>query len=235
MLRIAICDDEPEQVALLKNHVVRALFHMDMDARISDFNSEDALLAGCRAGEGFEIIFLDIALADRNGIDTAKLIRELDRKALVVFVTGNASFMQKGYEARAFRYLVKPATEEMIEDVIRQAVREIQLAGDDYICFKENGDEVKVDLSDIIYFEAQNHRLSLICANANHSFYGRIGDVEHKLSPKGFVRCQKGYLVNALHIRRIGKSQILLDNGRTIPVSSNYLRRTKDTFLSVVR
>lgn len=174
-------------------------------------------------------------MADINGIDTAKLLREHDRKALVIFITGSTDFLQKGYEARAFRYLVKPATESMIEEVMKQALREMQLIDHDCISFKEKGEEIRVDISDIIYFEAQNHRIHLACANATHSFYGRIGEIEQRLSGLGFVRCQKGYLVNAVRIRRIGKSQILLDNGRTIPVSSNYLRRTKDTFLSVVR
>lgn len=235
MFRIAICDDELEQIEFIRELIVRVLFHLNLDANIAGFTSGEALLRSYQSGEGFEIIFLDISLADDNGIDTAKLIREQDRKSLIIFVTGSTRYLQKGYEARAFRYLVKPATEAMIEEVLRQALREMQLIERDSICFKEKGEDIRVDLSDIIYFEAQNHKLSLICSNSTHHFYGRIGEVERRLSEKGFVRCQKGYLVNAVRIRRIGKSLILLDNGKTIPVSSNYLRQTKDTFISVVR
>lgn len=235
MLRLAICDDEPEQIEVLKNHIIRVLFRFDIEATMAAFTAADALLDECRAGKGFELIFLDIALAGKNGIEAAKLIRELDRKALVVFVTGSTGYLMQGYEARAFRYLVKPVTEAMMEDVMRQAMREMQLIECDSICFREKGEEIRVDLNDIIYFEAQNHRIFLACSNATHSFYGRIGEIEKRLSEKGFVRCQKGYLVNAARIRRIGRSQVLLDNGCTLPVSSNYLRRTKDTFLTVLR
>lgn len=238
MLRIAICDDEPEQVELLKNHIIRILFHMDMDADIFAFTSGEALLKSCGAGSGFEIIFLDIKLNkpnERNGIETAKLIHERDRRALVVFVTGRAEYMQKGYEARAFRYLLKPASETVIEEVLRQALKEIQVTQRGSFTFREKAGETKVDIDDIIYFEAQNHRLRLVCTNATHGFYGRIGDIERQLSGRGFVRCQKGFLVNALHIRRIGKEGILLDSGSVLPVSSYYLRQTRDTFISVLR
>ena len=235
MLRIAICDDEPEQIEILKNHIIRVLFRLNMDAPITAFGSGEALLAYCKAGQGFEMIFLDISMANINGIDTAKLIHERDRKALVVFVTGSADYLQKGYEARAFRYLIKPATEAMIEDVLKQALRELQLIGHDFITIKEKGEEIRVDLSDIVYFEAQNHKLYLVCTSASHNYYGRIGELEKLLAGKGFVRCQKGFLVNAIRIRRIGSTEILLDNGMRIPVSSNYLRKTKDTFLTIVR
>lgn len=235
MLRIAICDDEPEQIVLLKNHIIRILFRLDMDADIFEFTSGDALLKNSGAGQGFEVIFLDIKMKDNNGIETAKQIHEQDRKALVIFVTGRTEYMQMGYEARAFRYILKPASEPTIEEVIRQALKEIQLSERGCFRFKEKGGETRVDINDIIYFEAQNHRLNVICAKAVHSFYGRISDIEKQLSGKGFVRCQKGFLVNAVHIRRIGKTGILLDNGSMLPVSSNYLRQTKDTFISVLR
>jgi two-component system, LytTR family, response regulator LytT len=235
LFRLAICDDEPEQIEVLKSHIIRVLFRFDIEATIAAFTGAEALLEECRAGRGFELIFLDIALAGENGIEAAKLIRGLDRKALVVFVTGSSGYLMQGYEARAFRYLVKPATEEMMEDVMRQAIREMQLIESDSICFRENGEDIRVDLADIIYFEAQNHRVFLACSNATHNFYGRIGEIEKRLSGKGFVRCQKGYLVNAVRIRRIGKLQVLLDNGSTLPVSSNYLRQRKDTFLTVLR
>jgi two-component system, LytTR family, response regulator LytT len=235
LLRLAICDDEPEQIEVLEENIVRILFRMDIDADIAKFTSGKALLDSCSSGKGYELIFLDISLVDTNGIDAAKLLHVRDRKALVVFVTGSADYLQRGYEARAFRYLLKPATEETIEDVLKQAFKEIQVLGRDCISFKEKGADVKVETEDIIYFEAQNHRIFLICANATHSFYGRIGDIEMRLKGKGFVRCQKGYLVNALRIRRIGKSEIMLDNGTTLPVSANYLRQTKDTFISVLR
>jgi two-component system, LytTR family, response regulator LytT len=115
------------------------------------------------------------------------------------------------------------------------ALTEMQINEQGCIRIKEKGEEVRVDLGDIVYFEAQNHKINLICANATHNFYGRLGELEQMLADKGFVRCQKGYLVNASRIRRIRRSEVLLDNGRTLPMSANYLRQTKDTFLSAMR
>lgn len=234
-MRIAICDDEPEQVEILREYLIRALFRMNMDMRISTFTEGRRLVESVRAGEGFEIVFLDIRLRDMNGIDAAKRIREKDRNALVIFVSGRTDFVLKGYEARAFRYIVKPVSERVIGDVMSNALQELQLDERGGIVFREKGESVKVDLGDIVYFESQNHRINLVCSNATHIFYGRMRDLESRLAGKGFVRCQRGYLVNAIRIRRIRKTEVLLDNGRTLPMSSNYLRRTKDTFISALR
>jgi DNA-binding LytR/AlgR family response regulator len=235
MLRIAICDDEPEQIEILRGYLVRISFRLNMEMRIAHFSSALSLLESFGNEEGYEIVFLDIRLPDINGIEAAKRIRERDRKVLVVFVSGRTDYILKGYEARAFRYIVKPVTEQMMADVVIKALQEIQLDEMGGISFREKGEHVKVSLDDIIYFEAQNHKINLICANASHNFYGRIGELERKLSDKGFVRCQKGYLVNANRIRRIRRAEVLMDNGRTLPMSANYLRQTKDTFISALR
>jgi two-component system response regulator LytT len=235
LMRIAICDDEPGQIEIVREYLVRVMFRMNMDMRVSTFTEGRKLVESVGVGEGYEIIFLDIRLRDMNGIDAAKLIREKDRNTLIVFVSGRTDYILKGYEARAFRFIVKPVSERVIADVMSKALQEMQLDGHGGLVFREKGEDVKVDLGDIVYFESQNHRINLVCSNATHIFYGRMRDIESRLSGKGFVRCQRGYLVNAIRIRRIRKTEVLLDNGRTLPMSSNYLRRTKDTFISALR
>lgn len=235
MLRLAICDDEKEQIELLREHLLRAMFRLNMDMNISVFTAGEALLAAINGGVGFDILFLDIKLKDLSGIDVAKQIRERDRKALVVFVSGRLDYILKGYEARAFRYIVKPVNEAVIADVMNQALRELQVDDHSSIRFREKGEIVRTNLNDIVYFEAQNHRIMAVCTNEKHCFYGRLGDLENRLSDRGFVRCQKGYLVNAVRIRRIGKAEILLDNGTYIPLSSNFVKSTRDKFIMALR
>lgn len=139
MLRVAICDDEPEQIEILRGHLVRVSFRMNMEMRISHFSSAGELLESIRGDAGYEIIFLDIRLPDINGIEAAKRIREKDRKALVVFVSGRTDYILKGYEARAFRYILKPVTEPVIADVVSKALREIQVDESGGISFRKKG------------------------------------------------------------------------------------------------
>jgi DNA-binding LytR/AlgR family response regulator len=235
LIRIAICDDEPEQIEILREYLVRIQFRLNLDMLLSTFTEGRMLVGSIGAGEGYEIVFLDIRLRDMNGIEAAKRIRENDRNTLIVFVSGRTDYILKGYEARAFRFIVKPISESVIADVLNKAILEMQLNERGGIRFRENGENVKVDLGDIVYFESQNHKINVVCSNSTHMFYGRLRDIEKSLSDKGFVRCQKGYLVNAIRIRRIRKSEVMMDNGRTLPMSSNYLRQTKDTFISALR
>ena len=219
----------------MRDHLVRALFKLNMDIEIISHTSGAALLETMACGRGADIIFLDIRLGDSNGIDIAKRIREINKNVLIIFVTGRMDYIFKGYEVRAFRYVVKPVSLETVTNVLLQALKELQVNETGSIRFREKGEIVRVDLADIIYFEAQNHRVNAVCASSAHCFYGRLGELETRLADKGFARCQKGYLVNAVHIRRIGKSDILLDNGGTIPLSSNFSKNTKDKFITALR
>ncbi len=56
----------------------------------------------------FDLIFMDIELPYRNGMDVVKQIREKDKKVIVVFVTNMAQYAVKGYEVDAFDFIVKP-------------------------------------------------------------------------------------------------------------------------------
>ncbi len=61
-----------------------------------------------------DIIILDINLPDKNGIEFATLIREIDSKVRILISTAytNTEFMLKAIELDITRYLVKPVTNE---------------------------------------------------------------------------------------------------------------------------
>lgn len=235
MLRLAICDDEREQIELLREYLVGAMFRLNLDMDISVFMSGAALLEAAKVGQVADILFLDIKLADSNGIAVANCIREKDRKTLIIFVSGRLDYILKGYEARAFRFIVKPINERTIADVMNQALKELQVDENNSIHFREKGEIIRENLADIIFLEAQNHKIKAVCSDTIHYFYGRLSELEKRLEGNGFVRCQKGYLVNAVRIIRIGKTEILLDNGMHIPLSSNFSRSTKEKFIRALR
>lgn len=53
-------------------------------------------------------------MPEENGIQTGKKIKEMFPEICLVFVTAYAEYAIQGYEAKAFRYLLKPVTEEAV-------------------------------------------------------------------------------------------------------------------------
>ena len=63
MLTIAICDDEKNICDYIENRTTEILAKNDLEAEISVFKDGSELLEKCKnAGQGFDIIFLDIKM-----------------------------------------------------------------------------------------------------------------------------------------------------------------------------
>ena len=63
------------------------------------------------------MIFLDIQMEGRNGIETARAIRECDRKVVIVFVTAMREYVFEAFDVAAFHYLLKPIDEKKFTEV----------------------------------------------------------------------------------------------------------------------
>ena len=57
---------------------------------------------------------------------------------------------------------------------------------------------------------------------------------EKKLEAHKFVRTHKGYLVNMNYVYRLREKELLLLNGKSIPVSRNYLNQVRMKIMGVV-
>lgn len=70
-MRIAICDDEVSMVQILEEKIKKLL----PDAVIDKYLSGDELIAsGCKQ----DMLFLDIQMPGKNGMETARILRQKD-------------------------------------------------------------------------------------------------------------------------------------------------------------
>ncbi|MBU3126118.1 response regulator [Clostridium tagluense] len=97
MLRIAICEDEFKQRNILKNILTGQIKENNLDAKINDYESGEQLINSIKNNSyRFDIIFLDIQMKNISRIDTAKIIRETNKIAIIIFVTGLMEYVFEG-------------------------------------------------------------------------------------------------------------------------------------------
>ena len=77
LVEIAICDDEK----IIIKRIADLIKKQNIDCHIESFQAGNELLAEKRR---FDLIFLDIQMEGINGMETAKAVREYDRKAVIV-------------------------------------------------------------------------------------------------------------------------------------------------------
>lgn len=218
-LHVVLCDDEAKFRTPLKHVVEKELQLHGIDYRISEQVSGEALLKS-KTDTLADLFFLDIELAELDGLSLAKKIRQTNKKAIIIFVTAFPDFVFQGYEVRAFNYILKPYQEEKICSVLQAALAEIDALEPLYFMVEQKAGATKVPLLDIFYFVSDKRQLTLVTADGELTFYGRMRDLEGQL-PDYFIRTHNRYYVNLTHITKLTAHEISSDH-YTIPISRQY-------------
>ena len=228
-MRIAICDDEEIYRIELKTILDKLLINVDYDI---DTFSDGTILYESFSRQPYDLVFLDIEMPAVDGITLAKKIRSKSENVFIVFLTGHVEYALEGYEVNALRYLTKPVDIEKLREVIRY-VQEKQ-GSSRQIIVKEEGEEIVVDIGDVIYMEAMNQNVRIVTSKGEHVIRYNIGDFEEQLKNDGFFRIHRGYLISLSKVKKLAKSDVIMDNGVTLPVSRSNVKPLKEALYSYV-
>ena len=58
----------------------------------------------------------------------------------------------------------------------------------------------------------------------------RLADIESSLPRSQFVLCHRSYIVNIAHVRTLTRTECLLSNGESVPISRTYVSAINQAF-----
>ena len=228
-MRIAICDDEEIYRIELKTILDKMLANADYD--IDTFADGKHLIEEFSACP-YDLVFLDIEMPAVDGITLAKMIRTKSENVFIVFLTSHIEYALEGYEVNALRYLTKPVDTGKLKEVIKY-VQDKQ-AGSRQIIIKEDGEDILIDINDVIYMESMNQNVRLVTSKGEHIIRYNIGDFEEELKNDGFFRIHRGYLISLSKVKKLARNDVVMDGDVILPVSRNNAKPLKDAFYSFV-
>lgn len=218
-MRIAVCEDNNIVAAFMEDYIA------SMDAENIEyeiFTSGDDLIHYMeRENVTFNILFMDIEMPGRNGIETSAYVREKDKYALIIFITDHKEYVYEVFDVLPFRFLIKPVTREALNLVMKKAFEHFNLTKQVFF-FKQNKTQLQVAFDEIIYFEGNLRKVRLVTTGGVYDFYGKISEVVKKLDGNLFLQIHNSYIVNMDQIRKISESVVLLKSGTTLPISKKY-------------
>ena len=100
-MRIGICDDQKEIREILTDKVKKYYPAED----IAVYSSGEELLAARKLPD---ILFLDVQMPEKDGMETARELRKRDRQMIIIFVTVTEDYVFQSFDVGAFLYLIKP-------------------------------------------------------------------------------------------------------------------------------
>lgn len=213
MYTIAVVDDEKEQTDKILGYLNRYFDENGADGKqFTPFVYRD----GKELLEGYEpkydVIFLDVEMADVDGLNAARLIRERDEKTAIIFITRMANYAIRGYEVNALDFMVKPVDYYQFSIKLKKALRFVELNREKLIKIENNGDVRWLNASEIRYLEIQNHSLIFHLTDGEVKTWGSLKNVAEQLENEGFAYCNRCYLINLRFVTGIVKNDCILGN-----------------------
>ncbi|ALS35664.1 DNA-binding LytR/AlgR family response regulator [Enterococcus rotai] len=237
MIKVALCDDDRMQATYLEENLLNIISkHTELNIDIDIFESGESLLKNIIAQGDYQILFLDIEMPGRNGIEIAKEIRKLSRKGLIVYVTSYDFYTLQSFEVTPFRYLLKPVESEVIEQVFLAAIDDIFM-NHSYLFFKYKNSQYQVDTEEILCLCSENGRqinVKLSYEPDSVLYYGKIKDLEKQLNPLIFVKINRGVLVNFKYVKIIHKDEVHMINGERFTISRSRRKKVKESYRQFV-
>ena len=213
--RFAICDDESKEIEYLKQLVQQWANKHSYSTSIDTFPSAEAFLFQYAEDKSYDILLLDIEMANMNGVQLAKTIRAENKEVQIIFITGFLEYISDGYDVDALHYLLKPISEEKFFSVLDRAVE--KLKRNERILILDLGDEsVRIPLYEIQYLEVQRNYVTVHGKN-EYTIKSSLSELEKELDNM-FFRVGRSFIVNLRYVRRITKTDVFLSNGSSIPL-----------------
>ena len=220
-MRIAICDDEKNIRELIGNKVATQY----PEAEIVFYPSGEELLL---SDKHIDILFLDIQMPGRNGMETARQLRKKEKDVILIFVTAAEEYVFQAFDVGAFHYIVKPIDDVKFADVLRRAVDELsskrtqeKTPEERYVMINNAGVHSKVMIEDIVYAEVFNRKIVIHKMNDTIEYYGKLSDLE-VLAGENFFRPHRAYLINFKHVVKYDATTIYLETGSVLMAKQNY-------------
>ena len=127
-------------------------------------------------------------------------------------------FVMKGYAVDAMDYVLKPVNYYAFTQRIERAIGRMGNRKKSYLSVSIKGGIQKLDVSKLLYVEVQDHDLVFHTREEKIKTRGTLSEVEQKLDPSRFFRCNKCYLVNLEYVDKVQNNDIVLA-GESIQVS----------------
>ena len=148
-----------------------------------------------------DVMFLDISMPKTSGMELAQALSKLKNPPAGVFVTAYSEYAVKAFDVNAVDYLVKPVETARLEqalDKVSSRVRPQTPAHNavERIPVEKGGRKVLVPIGQIRYIEAKDDYSCIYTDTDRFLSTTSLAQLENKLSPHGFFRVHRGYIVN---------------------------------------
>ncbi|MCE5235850.1 MAG: LytTR family DNA-binding domain-containing protein [Clostridiaceae bacterium] len=236
MLRIALCDDAPNELATLKAMTDEYIKACGLDAELKIFSHPDKLLSVCET-ESFHIYLLDIVMPMVSGLELGQSIRRMNQEAEIIYITTEPGYALDAYAVNPLHYLIKPVAKESLFKALELAVAKVDFGKEITVTVKIKEGLRTLSAGQIACCEYKNHaaRYTLIGGERVETITLACGFAEHiapLLRDARFLSPHVSFALNMSRVEKLAREGFYLREGGFVPVSAKRYAAVRNAYLN---
>ena len=225
-MRIAICDDQKIYRDDILEHCKRGLPEEGVVYEV--FASGEELFL---SGKTFDFLFLDIEMTGMDGIQVKDVLEQQGGSGKIIFLTSHEERMREAFGANVIGFLRKPVQDADLLPIVQKMK---QFMDKKTVEWEEDGRLYTVYAEDIQYIEVEDKYTYVFVGTEKYLVRRSLREWETLLPESDFGMANRSCLVNLGLLDRV-KSEIVLDDGKKIPISRKYKKEIEEKYKAYLR
>ena len=183
---------------------------------------------------GFDLYLLDVVMPHMTGVTLARRIRERKERAEILFLTVSKEYAVEAFSVKASGYLIKPVNQSAFEDAVLDCIHRLSPENNPSLLLKSKEGIHRISICELVCVESFNH--NQVCTLSDGSMLeasATLSELMEELKNFSvFVRPHRAYIVNMDFIRRLTARELLLTDGKRIPISQSRYGEIKNSYFT---
>lgn len=235
-MNLAICDDDASVLGVVSGAVTSAFAKHGIEVTVDVFRRALDLEIRMKERE-YDLIFLDIDMPGMDGITFAKKLRASNCRTDIIFISNREDKVFEALRTNPGGFVRKSRFLEDVSEIVELWLKNRHKEEVKKLVIQNKEATYTFLLDDVLYIESSGKVQELHAANRPDPVVVRrsMQDLEDSLTPYGFLRIHKGYLVNYKFVRRLEEDEALLTNGERIPLSRRRVQGIRSQYLELMQ
>ena len=236
-MHLILCDDDNVFLDKLETRIRGMCQKHGIAVGMERYDSSKKMLEGLKDLDTVPVFLIDIDMPEVNGFEVASFLKKWNRECCIGFVSNKDELVFQAFAYHPFFFIRKTHLDEELEPQLLELQKKMGVKVPK-IELQTGRQTVEVALDTIWFVESEKNYLLFYREKDEWGDAVRarmkIAEAEKELEPHGFVRTHKGYLVNMNYVYRLRENEILLLNGKHVPVSRSYLNQVRMKIMGAV-
>jgi DNA-binding LytR/AlgR family response regulator len=231
MIKIAICDDNREDMNELSAHLKEIAKMEKIAITIEKYDSSEKLFFNWEDTIDFaDILFMETHIKGINGLAIADKLRHIGYDGEVIFNTRSEPEVFEAFDVDAFHYILKGVTaEKKFKRIFLSAVELADQRAREYITLATIGESRSLAIKDIKYFEVKGRIITAYYGDGkSFEFYTPLEKLFLALSSKGFIRTNRNTIVNIAQVDSYSNSTVTLKDDTVLKLGRAYKKEVTE-------